>query len=281
MPRRKSTSGVRPHDGMGADGTLAQAAGHDINYVALNGVLGSIGRQGEVPPPILNLLGDFGGGGMMLAFGVVSAVLEARTSGRGQVVDAAMADGSALLMSMIYGMRSAGDWSERGTNLLDGGAPFFEVMRPRIRKYVTLGSMEPQFWAEVVERLELDEDPGTQYDPQRWPQLKLDVAAKIATRTRDEWTEILGAADTCYAPVLTMEEAPLHPHMVSREAFTSVDGFVQPSPAPRFSRTAAAIQGSPPRAGEHTDDVLREHGFSENQLSDLKASGGAAQSSAS
>ncbi len=264
--------------GWGQDGPYAHAAGHDINYISLAGALEPIGRRGEAPVPPLNLVGDFGGGGMMLAFGVVCALLEARTSGRGQVVDAAMVDGAAALMTFFHGFRAMGVWNdERGTNLLDTGAHFYDVYETADGRYVSIGSIEPQFYAELRQRLGLD-DPewDAQMDRSRWPELKERIAAVIATRTRDEWCEILEGTDVCFAPVLSMAEAPEHPHNRARGTFTEVAGVVQPRPAPRFSRTDSTIRRPPPHAGQHTDEILAEAGCDPDRIAALRSSGAVA-----
>lgn len=225
--------------GWGQTGPYAAAAGHDINYIALAGALHAFGREGEKPTPPINMVGDFGGGGMMLAFGMVSALLHARQSGQGQVIDCAMTDGSALLMSMIWSMRAVGAWrDERGVNLLDTGAHFYDSYETRDGKFIALGSIEPQFYALLREKAGLTgsewDDP---MDQTRWPDLKKRLAAIIATRTRDQWCEALDNSDACFAPVLSMSEAPLHPHNAARGTFIEVDGVTQPAPAPRFSAT--------------------------------------------
>ncbi|RMH82383.1 MAG: CoA transferase [Actinomyces sp.] len=264
--------------GWGQEGPYAHAAGHDINYIALAGALEPIGRRGEAPVPPLNLVGDFGGGGMMLAFGVVCALLEARTSGRGQVVDAAMVDGAAALMTFFHGFRAMGIWNdERGTNLLDTGAHFYDVYETADGRYVSIGSIEPQFYAELRERLGLEgEEWDAQMDRSRWPELKERLAAVIATRTRDEWCELLEGTDVCFAPVLSMAEAPEHPHNRERGTFTEVAGVVQPRPAPRFSRTDSAIRRPPPHAGQHTDEILAEAGVDAGRIAELRSAGAVA-----
>lgn len=248
--------------GYGQDGPLAAVAGHDINYISIAGVLGAIRRRGEAPLFPLNLVADFGGGGMLLALGVVSAVLEARTSGQGQVVDAAMVEGSALLTTMFHAMHAAGLWSaEPGTNLLDSGAPFYEVYETSDGGHMAVGALEPQFYAELLRLLELDPDEFPQWDQPRWPEHKARFAAVFATRTRDEWTTRLEGADACVTPVLGMFEAAQHPHNVARGTFTQVDGKLQPAPAPRFSRTPAKVSGPPSEPGADTDAVLADWGI--------------------
>ncbi|MBQ5963526.1 CaiB/BaiF CoA-transferase family protein [Massilia sp. ZL223] len=229
--------------GWGQYGPLAYAAGHDINYVALSGMLHAMGRKDGPPAPPLNLVGDFGGGGMLLAFGVLCAVLEARQSGQGQVVDAAMTDGAALLGSMVYGLRAHEMWSDRReANLLDGGAPFYDTYACSDGKFVAIGAIEPQFYSQLLVLAGVD-DPAfeKQWRESRWPELKEKFAALFATRTRDEWCSLLEGSDACFAPVLDMAEAPRHPHNAARGTFVEVDGVTQPAPAPRFSRTPAAV----------------------------------------
>ncbi len=261
--------------GWGQDGPMAQAAGHDINYIALAGALAHFGRAGSKPTPPINMVGDFGGGGMFLAFGVVCGILEARGSGEGQVVDAAMVDGSAILMSMIWGLRSLGAWNEElGTNVLDTGAPFYETYETADGRFVSLGSLEPQFYAELVAKLGLDSDDlPAQMDRGGWPRLRERFAELFKTKTRDEWREILEGSDACFAPVLTMSEAAEHPHIRSRGTVVEHDGVLQPGPAPRFSRTPTGISRPPARPGEHTDEVLAEWGFAADEIAKLRDAG--------
>ena len=264
--------------GWGQEGPYASAAGHDLNYIALAGALHGIGRQGEAPVPPLNLVGDFGGGGMYLAYGMVCALLEARDSGQGQVVDAAMVDGAASLMTAFFGMAASGFWSEeRGTNMLDTGAHFYNVYETADGRYISLGPIEPQFYAELRERLGLH---GPEWDHQtdrsRWPELKEKLAALVAQRTRDEWCELLEGTDTCFAPVLSLAEAPEHAHNRERGTFTEVAGVVQPGPAPRFGRTPGAIRRPPPHSGQHTDEILGELGLDADAIASLRASGAVA-----
>ena len=264
--------------GWGQEGPYASAAGHDLNYIALAGALHGIGRQGEAPVPPLNLVGDFGGGGMYLAFGMACALVEARNSDQGQVVDAAMVDGAASLMTAFFGMASSGFWSdERGTNMLDTGAHFYNVYETADGAYISLGPIEPQFYAELRERLGLH---GPEWDHQtdrsRWPELKAELAAVVAQRTRDEWCELLEGTDTCFAPVLSLAEAPEHAHNRERGTFAEVAGVVQPGPAPRFSRTPGAIRRPPPHAGQHTDEILGELGLDVGAIASLRASGAVA-----
>jgi alpha-methylacyl-CoA racemase len=247
--------------GWGQEGPYANTAGHDINYISLAGALDHFGRQGEKPVPPLNLVGDFGGGGMFLAYGLVCAILEAKTSGKGQVVDAAMVDGSAILMTFIHGLRAMGIWAdERGTNLLDTGAHFYDVYETKDGKFVSIGSIEPQFYAELLRLTGLDQDPDLpwQNDKSAWPAMKDRITEIFKAKTRDEWCEIMEGTDVCFAPVLSMGEAPQHPHNVERGTFVELDGIVQPAPAPRFSRTPGAVARPPSHAGQHTDEVLAE-----------------------
>ena len=258
--------------GFGQSGPLSRAAGHDINYIALAGALDPIGRAGEAPLAPLNLVGDFGGGGMFLAFGVLAALVERQQSGVGQVVDAAMVDGAAVLMSMMHGMRHSGFWSdERGTNLLDSGAHFYESYETADGKYVSLGSIEPQFYAELLRLsgLEGQDLPG-QMDRTQWPAMKERVRKLFKTKTRAQWCEIMEGTDVCFAPVLNMGEAYEHPHNVERGTFVEVAGVKQPAPAPRFGRTPAAIQRPPAWPGEHTDEALAAWGFSAERIAKLR-----------
>jgi alpha-methylacyl-CoA racemase len=258
--------------GFGQTGPMARAAGHDINYIALAGALDPIGRHGQPPSPPLNLVGDFGGGGLMLAFGMVCALLERVRSGKGQVVDAAMVDGAATLMTILHSAQQAGWWKEeRGTNLLDSGAHFYDVYETADGKYVSIGSIEPQFYAELLKLTGLDAaEFGPQMDRARWPQLAEKLRAVFKKKTRAQWCEIMEGSDVCFAPVLSISEARRHPHNVERGTFVEVDGFEQPRPAPRFSRTDSAIQRPPARVGEHTDEALSDWGFSAAELEKLR-----------
>ncbi len=261
--------------GWGQDGPLAHAAGHDINYISLAGVLDHIGRAGERPLPPLNLVGDFGGGGMLMAFGVVCALVERGRSGQGQVVDAAMVDGSAVLMQMMYGMRAMGIWDDaRGANLLDTGAHFYDVYETQDGKHISIGSIEPQFYAELLEKTGLEgEDLPAQMDKTQWPKLHERLTAVFKSKTRDAWCGIMEGSDVCFAPVLSMGEAPEHPHNVERGTFVERDGAIQAAPAPRFSRTAPEIGRPAPHTGQDTDAVLAENGFSTEEIAKLHASG--------
>ena len=258
--------------GWGQQGPLAHAAGHDINYIALGGALHAIGRAGEKPVPPLNLVGDYGGGGMLLAFGVLAALVERSQSGKGQVVDAAMVDGAAVLMALFHGMRAAGFWlDERGTNLLDTGAHFYDVYETADGKHVSLGSIEPQFYAELLRLTGLeDESLPAQTDRARWPEMKERLAKVIKAKTRDEWNEIMEGSEVCFAPVLSMAEAPEHRHNKARGTFIELEGVVQPAPAPRFSRTPPEVAGPPACLGQHTDEVLADWGFSADEIAQLR-----------
>ena len=237
--------------GWGQDGPLADTAGHDIDYIAVSGSLDPIGRAGGGPVPPLNLVGDFGGGGMLLAVGVLAALLERERSGLGQVVDAAMVDGSALLASFLYGLRAAGAWQdERGTNVLDGGAPFYDTYATADGRHMAVGALEPKFYAEFLARLGLDEDPARQHDRPGWAALRRRIADAFATRTQAEWTRVFAGSDACVAPVLGLREAADHPHMAARGTLVARDGVLQPAPAPRFSATPAAPVAAPPARGQ-------------------------------
>ena len=264
--------------GWGQDGPYSSMAGHDINYIALAGVLAHIGRSDSGPVPPMNLVGDFGGGGMYLAYGMVCALLEARNSGKGQVVDAAMVDGAASLMSFIHGMLASGFHSpERGTNLLDTGAHFYDVYECADGGWISLGSIEPQFYAELLDKLGLDAERfGKQNDRDLWPELSAEIAAVVRMKTRDEWDAILEGSDVCYAPVLTVDEAIRPPHNVARGTFIDVGGITQPGPAPRLSRTPGEVRRPPAHAGQHTDEVLSEAGFDDDEVAALRASGAVA-----
>ncbi|MFM1566425.1 MAG: CaiB/BaiF CoA transferase family protein [SAR86 cluster bacterium] len=264
--------------GWGQEGPLANAAGHDINYISLTGALAAIGRPGSPPVPPLNLIGDFGGGGMLLALGLVAALLEAKESKKGQVVDAAMTDGSALLMTMIYTMQSSGVWkTSMGSNLLDGGSHFYDTYECKDGKFISLGSIEPQFYALLCQIAELDESIfGNQMSRDSWPEKKEAIKKIILDKTRDEWCELMEGTDVCFAPVLDMSEAPKHPHNVERKTFIDLEGVTQPAPAPRFSRTEPEVVSSPSVVGEHTDEVLTSIGLSDEDINTLKTSGAVA-----
>ena len=261
--------------GWGQDGPYASMAGHDINYIALAGALAHFGRPGEKPVPPINLVGDFGGGGMLLAFGVVCGLLEAKSSGQGQVVDAAMVDGSATLMAMIHGMRAMGLWNlEKGKNIIDGGAHFYDAYETADGKYISIGSIEPQFYAELLRLTGLDgEELPHQMDRQQWPALKERIAGIFKQKTREEWCALMEGTDVCFAPVLTMEEAPSHPHNQARGTFVEVGGVVQPAPSPRFSRTPGAISRPPSAPGADTDEALSDWGLGEDDIAKLRSAG--------
>ena len=264
--------------GWGQTGPLSHAAGHDWNYIAITGALHPIGRKGEPPVPPLNLVGDFGGGALFLALGIVAGMLEAERSGHGQVVDAAITDGAASLMTLFYGMLGHGTWlDERASNILDTAAPFGEIYETKDGKYVSVLAIESKFYAELLQRLGLDASTlPHQYDREQWPAMKARFAAIFKAKTRDEWCEILEGTDACFGPVLSLREAPAHRHNVARGTFVEIDGVVQPAAAPRFSRTPSAIQRPPAAAGEHTDDVLRETGLSAAEIAALRAGGAVA-----
>ena len=261
--------------GWGQEGPMALAAGHDINYIALTGALHSIGLTDGAPVPPLNLVGDFGGGALYLAFGLCAALVEARSSGLGQVVDAAMVDGAASLMSAIYGMHGSGIWTDkRGDNILDTGTHYYGVYECSDGGYVSIGSIEAKFYAELLEKLGLTDDdlPGRN-DRDAWPAHKEKLAELFRQKTRDEWCAIMEGCDICFAPVLDMNEAPGHPHMAARSTFVEVDGVTQPAPAPRFSRTPGEIQRPPAARGEHTYEALRDWGFTTEDLALMAKAG--------
>lgn len=265
--------------GWGQVGPYAQMAGHDINYIALGGVLAHCGRAEGKPTPAINLVGDFGGGGMLLAYGIVCALLEASRSGQGQVIDAAMIDGSALLMTMIWSFRGMGFWNEaRGSNLLDSGAHFYDTYECSDGEFVSVGAIEPQFYAELLEKIGLaDAELPHQMARDEWPAMRERLAAVFRTKTRDEWSELLAGSDACFAPVLSMSEAIEHPHNQARGTFVEVAGAVQPAPAPRFSRTPGSVDRPPPHAGQHSDEVLAEWlGLDPAAIAALKAGGAVA-----
>ncbi len=260
--------------GWGQDGPLAHTAGHDINYIALAGAGHAIGQAGQKPSIPLNLVGDFGGGGLMLAFGMVCALLEVKSSGEGQVVDAAMIDGTATLMSSVFAAFQAQFWSDlRGTNMLDGGAPFYDYYQTKDGKYISLGAIEPQFYAELLSRLgdEAAAQLAEQYDFANWPAMKQQLAAVISRKTRDEWDSVLAGSDVCYAPVLSMEEVRQHPHHQARGTFLDDGDTWQPAPAPRFSRTAAGPPKQAVKPGEQSGAILAEIGYTEQEIAELLA----------
>ena len=264
--------------GWGQKGPLANAAGHDINYISLSGALAAIGRPGSPPVPPLNLIGDFGGRGMLLALGLVAALLETKGSKKGQVVDAAMTDGSALLMTMIYSMQSSGMWkTTMGSNLLDGGSHFYDTYECKDGKFISIGSIEPQFYGLLCQIAQLDEKVfAKQMSRDLWPEQKEEIKKIFLKKTRDEWCELMEGTDVCFAPVLDMSEAPQHPHNKERKTFIDLEGVTQPAPAPRFSRTEPEVVSSPSIVGEHTNEVLSSIGLSEADISSLKTSGAVA-----
>ncbi|HLL20464.1 MAG TPA: CaiB/BaiF CoA-transferase family protein [Rubrivivax sp.] len=263
--------------GFGQTGPLAQAAGHDLNYIALSGVLNAIGSAGGPPVAPLNLVGDYGGGALYLAFGVVAALWERQRSGRGQVVDAAMVDGAGSLAAIFYGLHASGKWAlQRGANLLDGGAPFYDTYQTADGRYVSLAPLEPKFFAQLVSALALDPSfIAGQYDRALWPHMRKAIARAVRRRTRDEWCTLLEGSDACFAPVLSFDEAPRHAQATSRGSFVSVGGVIQPAPAPRFDRTPAGQPRPAPAEGEDTHAVLLEAGFSEAEVAALVGSGAA------
>ena len=261
--------------GWGQEGPLSARAGHDINYIALTGVLNAIGRSGGAPVPPLNLIGDFGGGGMLLAFGIACGLVEAQRSGKGQVVDAAMVDGASLLAAMFSGMMAAGRWSEtRGANVLDTGAPWYDAYETKDCSYVSIGSIEPKFYEELLLRLGLlQKDLPGQHDRKGWPALRKTFSEKFRAKTRDEWCAVFEGSDACFAPVLSFTEARAHPHNSARGSFVQLGKVNQPAPAPRFSRTPGAIRRTPPERGEGGKQALLDWGFSESEISLLKERG--------
>jgi alpha-methylacyl-CoA racemase len=261
--------------GWGQSGPLADRAGHDIDYIALAGVLHAIGRKGEAPLPPLNLVGDFGGGGMLLAFGIACGVIEARRSGRGQVVDAAMIDGAATLATMFSGLIAAGHWrDERGVNVLDSGAPWYDTYETRDRLYMAVGAIEARFYAELLERLGLDASlRSTQHDRSTWPALRATLAAHFRERTRAEWVAVFAGSDACVAPVLTFAESRAHPQVTARAGAIELGGIAQPAPAPRFQRTPGAATRPPPERGSGGAEALRDWGFDTNAIKAFGARG--------
>jgi alpha-methylacyl-CoA racemase len=261
--------------GWGQSGPLAHAAGHDINYIALTGAANAIGRRGQPPTPPLNLVGDFGGGALYLALGIVAALYEAQHSGLGQVVDAAMVDGAASLMASIYGLYAAGVINDRrGENLVDSGSHFYDVYETSDGKFISIAAIEAKFYAELIQRLGLERETlPEQMDREHWPQLSDRLAQLFRTKTRREWCELLEGTDVCFAPVLSFDEAPQHPHNKTRDTFIEVDGVMQPAPAPRFSRTPSQVQRPPARAGEHTESGLLDWGFAPTEIEQLRQVG--------
>ena len=261
--------------GWGQDGPLSQAAGHDINYISIAGALGAMGYADRPPAPPLNLIGDFGGGAMYLLAGILAALVERATSGAGQVIDAAMTDGTASLLSPFYGLMSMGMWTtERYSNRLDGGAFYYGSYQCSDDKYISIGSLEPQFYALLLEKCGIDDDSFRQQtDQAAWPEKRRKLEALFKTRTRGEWCELLEGTDVCFAPVLDLAEAPTHPHNKARDTFVDVEGVTQPAPAPRFSRTQGEIQSPAALAGEHTEEVLAAWGHAEDEIAELRTAG--------
>ena len=262
--------------GWGQTGPYAQAAGHDINYIALAGALHHFGRAGEKPTPPINMVGDFGGGGMMLAFGMVSALLHVANGGKGQVIDAAMTDGTAVLMGMIQGMRNMGVWSdERGANMLDTGAHYYDTYETADGKYISIGSIEPQFYAELRRLAGLEEDAefDRQMDRSAWSSLTEKLADVFRGKTRDEWCAIMEHSDVCFAPVLSLAEAPEHPHNKTRGTFVEIGGSMQPAPAPRFDQTQSVVPGPAVESGQDTDAILSELGLDADACAELRSAG--------
>lgn len=250
--------------GWGQYGPLSHAAGHDINYISLTGALRGIGRSDSKPVPPLNLVGDYGGGGMFLVTGILAALVEVQKSGKGQVIDAAMTDGSAILMSIFNTLHGIGLHStEHGSNMLDSGAHFYDVYETQDGKYISVGAIEPQFYAHLIDKAALDPDVfGSQLDPSQWPMLKEKLTEVFKSKTREEWCEIMEGTDVCFAPVLDLVEAPQHPHNVARKTYIDLDGITQPAPAPRFSRTVTEVQFGSRYAGQDTEEILKDWGIS-------------------
>lgn len=260
--------------GWGQQGPWAPTAGHDIDYIALAGALHPVGPAADPPPPPLNYVGDFGGGGLLLAFGITCALLESRASGQGQVVDAAMIDGAAAQTAMFHGLAAAGLWrDEREANLLDGAAPFYRTYTCADGRFIAVGALEPQFYAELLDRLDLDPRAWPQHDQAQWPAQRERLAQLFATRTRDEWMARFEGSDACVAPVLSLTEAPAHPHHRARGTFVHEAALTQPAPAPRFSRTPTHVPGPPSQPGSHTDDVLADAGFGPDEIARLRQAG--------
>jgi alpha-methylacyl-CoA racemase len=258
--------------GWGQDGPLAHAAGHDINYISLIGALHAIGRQGEPPVHPLNLVGDFGGGALYLAMGLLAALLNARTSGQGQVIDCAMTDGAASLMTMFYGMHATGRFTDdRGENAIDTGSHYYNVYETADGKYVSIGAIEPKFYAELIDKLGLiKDDLPKQQDSSAWPDLKTKLTSIFRSKTRDEWCEIMEGTDVCFAPVLSLSESFGHAHNKARDTFVEIDGVMQPAPAPRFGRTPAEVSRPPCRPGQHSREALSDWGFTDDEIASLE-----------
>jgi len=259
--------------GWGQHGPLAQSAGHDINYISLAGALHAMGYADRAPTPPLNLVGDFGGGAMYLLCGLLAGYIEAQRSGQGQVVDAAMTDGTASLLTAFFGLKAIGRWTDRrASNYLDGGAHYYGCYTCADGRFISIGSIEPKFYALLLEKLDIeDPDFRDQNNPEAWPSLRSKLENIFLTKTRDEWCSLLENTDVCFAPVLTMEEAILHPHNVDRKTFVSVAGVKQPAPAPRFSRTPGEVQGPAAKVGEHSVQILSDWGFTDEDISRLRS----------
>lgn len=265
--------------GWGQTGPWSSMAGHDIDYIALTGALHTMGRKGEPPAPPLNLVGDFGGGALYLAMGLLAGIIEARTSGKGQVIDCAMIDGAASLMTMFFNMKTVGMWTpERDSNLLDGGAHFYDTYECADGQWLAIGAIEPQFHAELVKGLGLPADTfGMYMDRTKWPEFSVRIAEVVKTKTRDQWMKVFDGTDACVAPVLSMEEAPKHPHNAERSTFVEAFGVTQPGPAPRFSRTAGAVNGAPAMAGKHSKGVLESWGIEAERAEGFLSAGAVVQ----
>lgn len=264
--------------GWGQDGPLAQTAGHDIGYIALTGALGAMGRPGEAPAPPLNIVGDFGGGSTFLVIGILAAVWEAQRSGRGQVIDAAIIDGTSSLTGLLHGMMASDLWNDRrGVNMLDGGLPWYDTYATSDGGYMAVGALEPKFYAKFSALIGLTEEDAQRDDPAAWPRLRGLIAERFASRTRAEWTEVFDGTDACVSPVLSLSEAAQHPHIAARQTFVEIGGVVQPAPAPRFSRTRSPMPEAPPVIGAHTRNVLESWGLKDVEVDALLATGAAIQ----
>jgi alpha-methylacyl-CoA racemase len=260
--------------GWGRSGPMAHRAGHDINFVGLSGALAAIGRSGQAPTPPLNLIADYGGGGLLLAYGIVCAIVERATSGVGQIVDTAMVDGATLLMAPFFALRDLGAWTrDRGANLLDSGAPFYEVYATSDGNWLAVGAIEPQFYAALLRGLELDEPVDAQFERDRWPEVKARIASRVSERTLDEWLDVFDGVDACVSAVLSLDEVPTHPQHVARQSFVALDGLRQPAATPRFDRTPPGVPRPAARPGQHTREVLGELGLGAQEIDDLVRAG--------